>query len=55
MLKSELIKEFNKIEEDFVVIIGDFNTSWCNIEKVKVTGCAISLIEDFTRPFSDDN
>jgi endonuclease/exonuclease/phosphatase family metal-dependent hydrolase len=58
MLKSELIKALEAIEGDPCVVIGDFNCTergWCNIGTVYQSGSAISITEDFTRPFSSDN
>ncbi len=60
MTKNELIKALEPYDDYSVVVIGDFSNAvpdsrgWCNISTVKSNGGVISIIEDYTRPFSGD-
>ena len=54
MTKTELIKALEPFGDDEVVIIGDSKTVWSNIGEVKSDGSCISIMEDYTRPFSGD-
>lgn len=54
MTKRELIEAMEGMPEDYVVIIGDRESGWCNIGGVKIEGCCVSIMEDYSRPFSSD-
>ena len=55
MTKKELIKALEDFEDDQIVIIGDFEDGWSNINEVKKSGSCISITSDMTRPFTSDN
>lgn len=60
MTKKELIKALEPYDDYSIVVIGDFNDTthdskgWCNIDTVKSNGSIISIVEDYTRPFSGE-
>ena len=53
MTKTELIAALADFDDDSVVVIGDAESGWSNIGEVKEFGSCISIMQDFSRPFSD--
>ena len=54
MLKFELIKALEKYSDDDVIVVGDYENGWTNIDEVKKEKGMFCLTQDYTRPFSDD-
>jgi hypothetical protein len=60
MTKKELIKAIEPYDDYSIIVIGDFSNAdpdsrgWSNIDTIKSNGSVISIIEDYTRPFSGD-
>jgi len=54
MLKFELIKALEKYDDDDVIVVGDYENGWANINEVKKEKGMVCLTQDCTRPFSDD-
>lgn len=46
MTKSELIKALSDYSDDAIVIIGDSDCGWCNIDQIKPDGSQISFVGD---------
>lgn len=61
MTVKGLIKKLEKIDDDKIVVIGDFegagkdSNGWCNIAYAKEGKSTVSILGDYTRPFSSDN
>ena len=55
MTKEQFVKMLDKFDDDDIIVIGDWDRGWCNIDDVKKIGSVICIMEDMTRPFSSDN
>ncbi len=55
MIKRELLKELEKYHEDTPIILGDKESGWCNVGEIKKEDGLISIMSDYTRPFTSDN
>ena len=53
MLKSELIKILESYDDE-IIVIGDHDLGWSNVDLVKFENGMISIMPDYERPFSDD-
>ena len=54
MLKSELLKSLEIFGDDDVIVIGDAEHGWCNIECLEKQGGIVHIMPDYTMPFTDD-
>ena len=52
MTKKELINALSDFDEDSVVIIGDSESGWSNIEELKYDGSQIAIMPETDHPFN---
>ena len=54
MLKFELLKILEQFDEDDVIVIGNKETGWTNIDLVEKKDGMISLVPDYMLPFEGE-
>ena len=55
MTKGQFVKMLDEFDDNDIIVIGDWDKGWCNIDNVKKISSAICIMEDMIRPFSSDN